>query len=139
LQRFQAELFPYFFALYPGAQRLFNQDKLSKQSAAFVQMLYWIVENMETPNLGAVLSQLGMLPLLLSLCSFRGGRHAIYNVIEEEYGFMTQALIQTVTNILGDSVLTPETQQAWKEVMTQFSHHMIAAGMLPLACSVTDS
>jgi hypothetical protein len=59
LQKFQSEFFPTFFTLCPGAQRLFRAEKMQKQSKAFVQMLYWIVENIDTQNLDTVLAQLG--------------------------------------------------------------------------------
>jgi hypothetical protein len=59
LKRFEIEFFPIFFAVYPGAQRLFNKRNLELQSKAFVRMLYWIVENIETPDLSSVVVQLG--------------------------------------------------------------------------------
>jgi hemoglobin-like flavoprotein len=75
--------------------------------------------------------------LLVSFVHHPGGRHAIYNVIEEEYDHMTQALIQTFAHILGESVLNAETQKAWKAVLSQFSQQMIAAGTLVLFLKIS--
>lgn len=58
--RFESEFFPLFFKLHPSGRRLFHEDKMDLQSKAFVRMLYWIIENMDSKDLSGVIVQLGM-------------------------------------------------------------------------------
>jgi hypothetical protein len=64
IKRFELEFFPKFFAINPGAQRLFHKKNLEQQSKAFVRMLFWIIENIESRDLSTVIVQLGTLAWL---------------------------------------------------------------------------
>lgn len=115
LRRFEKEFFPNFFVLYPGAQRLFNESNMDFQGKAFVRMLYWIIENMESKDLSNVIIQLG-------------GRHVIYQVAVEEFEFMSVALCDTLEQILGTKIMNQESRSAWKEMLKQMAHLLIMGG-----------
>jgi hypothetical protein len=57
---FESEFFPFFFKLHPSGRRLFHEAKMDLQSKAFVRMLYWIIENMDSKDLSGVIVQLGV-------------------------------------------------------------------------------
>lgn len=115
LQRFETEFFPLFFKLHPSGRRLFHEAKMDLQSKAFVRMLYWIIENMDSKDLSSVIVQLG-------------GRHIIYNVDADEFGLMARAICDTLQQILGDKILNNESRAAWMEVLSQMAALMIAGG-----------
>lgn len=115
LRRFEKEFFGNFFKVNPGAARLFNEKNLELQSKAFVKMLYWIVENMETLDLSSVVIQLG-------------GRHVIYQVAAEEFDHMSRALTDTLVGILGTKVFSSEVTAAWRELLKQMAALLIMGG-----------
>lgn len=57
-----------------------------------------------------------------------GGRHIIYNVDADEFGLMARAICDTLTQILGEKMLSAEVRAAWLEVLTQMANLMIAGG-----------
>jgi len=115
MQIFETRFFPFFFEHNPAAQRLFDVNHLSKQSKAFVRMMYWIVENIDNSNLEKVLSQLG-------------GRHIIYGVSESEYALFAKSVALCFGEILGPKLFTTEMANAWEATLISLSELMVAAG-----------
>lgn len=115
LKRFELEFFPKFFAINPGAQRLFHKKNLEQQSKAFVRMLFWIIENIESNDLSHVIVQLG-------------GRHVIYQVANDEFAKMSEALCETLLGILGPKIFTPETKAAWEDMLHQMADLLMLGG-----------
>lgn len=87
------------FELDPNARQLF-WGNLQHQGKALFLMLDMIVKSLDIQD--------KIFPIIFDL----GKRHAMYGVRDRDYQPFEQALIDTLSSIIGDD-LTPDVRNAW--------------------------
>lgn len=100
------------FALAPQTEGLFVSD-IDAQGKKLVSTLGFIVDHIEDQD--AILSAAKDLAI----------RHVAYRVKPEDYDHVGQALIATLSDLLGDE-FSKEAEQAWLSVYTELSSYMIS-------------
>jgi hemoglobin-like flavoprotein len=98
------------FALDPSIQYLFKGD-LGEQKKRLMSMFNIAVRGLDKLD--------EMLPTIEDL----GKRHSGYNVRDEHYATMGQALVFMIEHELGDAC-TPEIRAAWQEAYDRWSSAM---------------
>jgi len=105
------------FAIRPELRALFPSD-LSLQKAKFVQMVSVLIKNLDQVN--SVSDQ---------LCEL-GRRHASYEVSNDHYAYVGEALLWMLGKVLGQD-FTLELQEAWQAAYEMLAHIMQAASEVP--------
>lgn len=101
------------FELDPAVKPLFKTD-IAEQGKKLMQMLAVCVAGLD--NLDE------LVPAVEAL----GKRHVSYEVTEDQYGTVGEALLWTLEQGLGDK-FTDDVREAWTEVYTTLATVMIAA------------
>lgn len=99
------------FEIDPALRPMFSGIALEDQIHKLVTMLDLIVHWLDLPE--------RLVPVLKQL----GERHSKYGVLDEHYGKVGTALIQTLEEGLGDR-FTPELRSAWTEAFLLISSLM---------------
>lgn len=109
-----ADLFyAHLFALDPALQPLFKGD-MRAQGQKLMQMI------------GAAIGKLDELETLVPILQGLGRRHAGYGVEPAHYATVGAALLQTLSQGLGEA-FTPDTRQAWTQVYGVMAETMMQA------------
>ncbi|HYA20906.1 MAG TPA: globin domain-containing protein [Burkholderiales bacterium] len=87
------------FELDPNARQLFWGNMRDQGKALFL-MLEMIVNSLDIQD--------KIVPIIFDL----GKRHAMYGVRDRHYGPFEQALMDTLSNVIGDA-FTPDVRKAW--------------------------
>ncbi len=109
-----AEMFyQHLFEVAPEVKPLFKGD-MKKQGAMLMGSIKLAVDNINNPNV--------LLPAIQKL----GERHAKYNVQEDHYTIVGQALLWTLEQGLADA-FTSDVKNAWAATYTTLACEMIKA------------
>jgi hemoglobin-like flavoprotein len=109
-----AEMFyQHLFEMAPEVKPLFKGD-MKKQGAMLMGSIKLAVDNINNPSV--------LLPAIQKL----GERHAKYNVQEDHYTTVGQALLWTLEQGLADA-FTPDVKTAWAATYTTLACEMIKA------------
>ncbi|QBC44396.1 globin family protein [Iodobacter fluviatilis] len=109
-----AEMFyQHLFEIAPEVRPLFKGD-MKKQGAMLMSSIKLAVDNINNPDV--------LLPAIQKL----GERHAQYNVQEEHYTTVGQALLWTLEQGLADA-FTLDVKKAWAATYTTLACEMIKA------------
>jgi hemoglobin-like flavoprotein len=109
-----AEMFyQHLFEIAPEVKPLFKGD-MKKQGAMLMGSIKLAVDNIDNPNV--------LLPAIQKL----GERHAKYNVMEDQYTVVGQALLWTLEQGLADA-FTNDVKKAWAATYTTLACEMIKA------------
>lgn len=111
--RFGALFYEKFFALNPDVRAMFRIS-IARQSEMLVEALALVVRGLRDDG--------ALPPKALQLAA----RHGRYGVTPEHYAQMGEALLSTLTEVLGDAFDT-ETRAAWEQAYGRLSKTMIAA------------
>ncbi len=101
------------FQLRPDLEPLFKND-IDEQGRKLVDTLSFIVDSLDDPD------------GLLSAASDLATRHVSYGVSADQYAPVGEALIMTLSELLG-SDFTEAEKNAWLETYTTLSSHMISS------------
>ena len=105
------------FMLAPELRPLFPED-LSRQKLKFIQMLSTIVRSLD--QISTISDEIVEL----------GRRHLSYDVEDEHYAVLGEALMSTVDRLLGAS-LTPAISDAWVAAYGMFARVMQESSAVP--------
>lgn len=109
-----ADLFyAHLFALDPALKPLFKGD-MRAQGQKLMQMI------------GAAVGKLDDLETLVPILQGLGRRHLAYGVEPAHYATVGAALLQTLSQGLGEA-FTPDTRQAWTQVYGVLAETMVQA------------
>eukprot|EP01124_Arcella_intermedia_P036698 TRINITY_DN9668_c0_g1_i1.p1 TRINITY_DN9668_c0_g1~~TRINITY_DN9668_c0_g1_i1.p1 ORF type:complete len:725 (-),score=183.93 TRINITY_DN9668_c0_g1_i1:6-2180(-) len=117
LHRFSRDFYPTFFRINGAAERLFSATAMETQSKVLINMLTWIITNLDNMQL--------LIPTLAQM----GGRHEIYGVKEDEYELFGKSVGETFKNILGND-FTEKDQKAWETCIVKVSQLMMNAAKM---------
>lgn len=99
------------FAIAPDARGLFNND-MDTQGRKLVATLGFIIDHLDNPD--------SLMPAAEELAI----RHTNYKVLPEHYDALGQALIGTLSDLLGPQ-FDDETRAAWVTTYQGLSAHMV--------------
>lgn len=106
--------YQHLFAADPDLRALFTETDMAKQGNKLMASLGFVVQGLDRAET--------ILPTVRALA----GRHVGYGVREAHYETVGRALLQTLSDGLGDS-FTPETRAAWEAAYALLASVMIAA------------
>jgi hemoglobin-like flavoprotein len=105
------------FQLAPELQRLFSDD-MSRHKLKFIQMLGTIVKSLD--HIATISEDIADL----------GRRHMSYDVEDEHYAILGEALLTMLTRLLGPD-LTPEISNAWAAAYDMVARVMQESSAVP--------
>jgi hemoglobin-like flavoprotein len=101
------------FQVEPGARPLFKHD-IHLQAKKFMDMITWIVDHLETKDLGPALHDLGE-------------KHATYGAMPDHYASVGSSLIWMFRHTLGQK-FTPAMEEAWIDAYAEIASVMEDGG-----------
>ena len=99
---FGERFYQHLFRMHPEVQPMFKTS-MNSQSMKLMQMIGFAVSNLQSPE--------SLRPLVAAL----GNRHRGYGVQVDHYGYVGDALMITLAEILGER-FTPEAHTAWAQL-----------------------
>jgi len=115
LNVFHDKVYTYLFANDPNVKKLFPSS-IKRLGPAMVGMVTLMVRNIENPR------------VLNRICQTLGSRHRIYGVESKHYTILGGAVLRSLTEILGTTVMNKEAIEAWKAMYTAAATIMCEAG-----------
>jgi hemoglobin-like flavoprotein len=109
-----ARFYEVLFAREPELKRLFVRSAPPRQAQMFREMLYLIIDHLDDA------------PWVASALARLGERHAAYGVVPEMYEPVGEALIQALSEHLGDA-WDAETEGAWRRAYALLRGVMLSA------------
>ncbi len=101
------------FERHPEARQLFHRKALEVQERLLLEVLSWSIEHLDD----SVALERTLGPL--------GARHVGYSVTPEMYGWVGDALIDTIAHVSG-AVWTNELAENWQEAYSRLVGVMLA-------------
>ncbi|MCA8983960.1 MAG: hypothetical protein KDA76_09390 [Planctomycetaceae bacterium] len=133
--RFAASFYQSLFRKHPEIEGLFTRNSPEDQQRKLIQSLIVIMKSLDQPE--------KLTPFLEEM----GARHAEYHVQEQHYGYVSQVMLETLAEFLGDQwtdVLAQQWFNALEDVIcimqkaTHAAHEAIAATPLPATLDAFD-
>jgi len=115
LNIFHDKVYSHLFASDPTVKKLFPVS-IKRLGPAMVGMVSLMVQNIEQAR------------VLHRMCQTLGRRHRIYGVEAKHFVVLGGAIIRTLTEVLGNAVMTKEAINAWKAMYTAAANIMCDEG-----------